>query len=152
MFLKTIVKRTLRPYSLYFPQNTLMLTESREEFSDLHSIFRLCALRYSLTLSKRAVFGIVSRRFGGFMTPLSRVQMRIKLTNASLRVTTDLHSGGGYTNTLARIDSVCTFKLGVNCLMLTISLTRQSNLLMHFLRTLKQLRRSSGTAPAWSLS
>ena len=24
-----------------------MLTESREEFSDLHSIFRLCALRYS---------------------------------------------------------------------------------------------------------
>ena len=25
--------------------------------------------------------------------------MRIKLTNASSRVTTDLHSGGGYTNT-----------------------------------------------------
>ena len=24
-----------------------MLTESREEFSDLHSIFKLCALRYS---------------------------------------------------------------------------------------------------------
>ena len=37
---------TLRLYSLYFPQNTLMLTESREEFSDLHSIFRLCALSY----------------------------------------------------------------------------------------------------------
>ena len=60
---------------------------------------------------------IISRRFGDFMTPLSRVQMRIKLTNASSRVTTDLHSGGGYTNTLARIESVCTFKLGVNCLM-----------------------------------
>ena len=60
---------------------------------------------------------IISRRFGDFMTPLSRVQMRIKLTNASLRVTTDLHSGGGYTNTLVRIESVCTFKLGVNCLM-----------------------------------
>ena len=40
------VKRKLRPYSLYFPQNTLMLTDSREEFSDLHSIFRVCGLRY----------------------------------------------------------------------------------------------------------
>ena len=56
--------------------------------------------------------------------------MRIKLTNARSRVTTqsDLHSGGGYTNTLARIDSACTFKLGVNCLMYSISLTRQSKL------------------------
>ena len=38
---KTLVKRKLRPHSLYFPQNTLMLTESRAEFSDLHSILRL---------------------------------------------------------------------------------------------------------------
>ena len=60
---------------------------------------------------------IISRRFGDFMTPLSRVQMRIKLTNAGSRVITDLHSGGGYTNTLARIESVCTFEFGVNCLM-----------------------------------
>ena len=60
---------------------------------------------------------IISRRFGDLMTPLSRVQMRIKLANASSRVTTNLHSGGGYTNTLAWIESVCTFKLGVNCLM-----------------------------------
>ena len=60
---------------------------------------------------------IISRRFGDFMTPLSRVQMRITLTNASSRVIIDLHSGGGYTNTLARKESVCTFKLGVNCLM-----------------------------------
>jgi len=60
---------------------------------------------------------IISRRFGDLMTPLLRVQMRIKLTNASSRVITNLHSGGGYTNTLARIESVCTFKLGVNCLM-----------------------------------
>ena len=59
------------------------------------------------------------------MTPLSRVQMRMKLTNTSSRVITDLQSGGGYINTLARIESVCTFKLGVNCLMLSISLTRQ---------------------------
>jgi len=60
---------------------------------------------------------IISRRFGDLMMPLSRVQMRIKLTNASSRVITNLHSGGGYTNTLAQIESVCTFKLGVNCLM-----------------------------------
>ena len=38
------VKRKLRLHSLCFPQNTLTLTEFREEFSDLHSIFRL--LRY----------------------------------------------------------------------------------------------------------
>ena len=45
---KTLVKQKLRLHSLYFPQKTLLLTESRGEFSDLHSIFRLCALRYSL--------------------------------------------------------------------------------------------------------
>ena len=43
---KTLVKQNLRLHSLYFPQNTLMLTESRGEFCDLHSIFRLRALRY----------------------------------------------------------------------------------------------------------
>ena len=57
---------------------------------------------------------IISRRFGDFMTPLSRVQMRLKLTNARSRVTTDLHSRGGYTNTLAQVESVCMFKLSVN--------------------------------------
>ena len=60
---------------------------------------------------------IISRRFGDLMTPLSRVQMRINLPNASSRLTTDLHNGGGYTNTLTRIESVCAFKFGVNCLM-----------------------------------
>ena len=60
---------------------------------------------------------IISRRFSNLMTPLSRVQRRIKLTNASSRVITSLHSGGGYKNTLAQIESVCMFKLGVNCLM-----------------------------------
>ena len=44
---KTLVKRKiLQLYSQHFPQNTLMLTESRGEFSDLYSIFRLLALRY----------------------------------------------------------------------------------------------------------
>ena len=42
---KTLVKRNLRLHSLCFPQNTLMLTESRGEFSDLHSISRPRALR-----------------------------------------------------------------------------------------------------------
>ena len=36
----------LRLHSLYFPQNTLMLNESRGKFSDLHSIFGLRSLRY----------------------------------------------------------------------------------------------------------
>ena len=44
--LKTLVKRKLRLHSRYFSQNTLMLTESRGEFSDLHSILRLRTLRY----------------------------------------------------------------------------------------------------------
>ena len=43
---KRLVKRKLRQHSLYLPQNKLMLTESRGEFSDLHSIFRLRGLRY----------------------------------------------------------------------------------------------------------
>ena len=43
---KTLLEQKHRLHFLYFPQNTLMLTESREEFSDLHSIFRLRALRY----------------------------------------------------------------------------------------------------------
>ena len=42
---ETLVKQNLRLHSLYFPQNTLMLTESRGEFSDLHSVFRPRALR-----------------------------------------------------------------------------------------------------------
>ena len=44
---KTLVKRKFRLHPLYFPENTLMLTEPRGEFSDLHFISRLRALRYS---------------------------------------------------------------------------------------------------------
>ena len=43
---KTLVKRKFRLHSPYFLQSTLMLTESRGEFSDFNSIFRLRALRY----------------------------------------------------------------------------------------------------------
>ena len=43
---KTLVKQKRRLHSLYFLQNTLVLTESCGEFSDLHSIFRLRTLRY----------------------------------------------------------------------------------------------------------
>ena len=39
----TLVKRKLHLHSLYFPQNTLMLTESRGEFSDLLSCLASCA-------------------------------------------------------------------------------------------------------------
>ena len=57
---KVLVKRKLRLHSLYFPQNTLMSTESRGEFSDLHFISRLRALRYCNELyeSCRAVHRI----------------------------------------------------------------------------------------------
>ena len=43
---KTLVKQKLPLHSLHFPQNTLLLTESRGESGDLYSIFRLRALRY----------------------------------------------------------------------------------------------------------
>ena len=45
---KTLWNRKLRLqlHPLYFPQNTLTLTESGGEFNDLHSIFRFRALRY----------------------------------------------------------------------------------------------------------
>ena len=43
---KTLGKRKFRLHSLYFTQKTLILTESRGEFSDLHSIFGLRGLRY----------------------------------------------------------------------------------------------------------
>ena len=46
---KTLVRREFRVHSLYFPQNKLILSESRGEFSDLHSSFRLRALRYLKT-------------------------------------------------------------------------------------------------------
>ena len=36
---KTLVKQKLRLHSLYFPQNTLMLTESCGEFSDFAFYF-----------------------------------------------------------------------------------------------------------------
>ena len=58
---KTLVKQKLRLDFLYFPQNTLLLTEleSRGEFSDLHSTFRLRALRYS----KEGFARIIHQRF-----------------------------------------------------------------------------------------
>ena len=40
------LKRKLRLHSQYFPENSLTFTESSGKFSDLHSIFRLRALRY----------------------------------------------------------------------------------------------------------
>ena len=57
---KTLVKRKLRLHSVFFPQNTLMLTESRGEFSDLHSIFRLHALRYLQSSSAANFFELTN--------------------------------------------------------------------------------------------
>ena len=56
---KTLLKQKNHLHSLYFHQNTLMLTESRGEFSDLHSIFRLRTLRYwSLRFVRESEFEI----------------------------------------------------------------------------------------------
>ena len=43
---KTLLKGKLCLHSLYFPQNTLVSTESRGEFSDLHSF--LDFVRYAI--------------------------------------------------------------------------------------------------------
>ena len=56
---KTLVKQKNCLHSMYFPQNTLMLTESRGKFSDLHSILRLRALRYFLN---KAMHHFLSRK------------------------------------------------------------------------------------------
>ena len=49
---KTLVKQKLCLHSLYFPQNMAMLTKSRRDFSDLHSIFRLHVLHYWNNVNK----------------------------------------------------------------------------------------------------
>ena len=56
---KTLLEQKHRLNFLYFPQNTIMLTESREEFSDLHSIFRLRALRYCSVITKYQKYIII---------------------------------------------------------------------------------------------
>ena len=53
---KTLLEQKHRLNFLYFPQNTLMLTESREEFSDLDSIFRLRALRYCIRHGRNTTY------------------------------------------------------------------------------------------------
>ena len=49
---KTHCETKTSPTFSVFPQNTLILTESRVEFSNLHSIFRLRALRYQVSLEE----------------------------------------------------------------------------------------------------
>ena len=62
---KTLVKQRLHLHSVYFPQNTLMSTESRGEFSDLHSIFRLLALRHSCEIRRLNIKSFSNLRCGG---------------------------------------------------------------------------------------
>ena len=61
---KTLVKQKLDLHYVYFPQNTLT---SRGEFSDLHSIFRLPALRYSCEIRSLNVKSFSNLRCGGSM-------------------------------------------------------------------------------------
>ena len=81
---KTIMKRKLRLHSLYFPQNLLMLTESRVEFSDLHSIFRFRARRYrDLTQNTTATATRTSLN-KGFKSRTIAVHVRYKSLYISL--------------------------------------------------------------------
>ena len=57
-----------------------------------------------------------------------------------------------YRNTLARIESDCTFRVGFSSLMNNISCTKQSSLVLHFVSTSKRFSRSSGTLPCLSRS
>ena len=56
-----------------------------------------------------------------------------------------------YINTLARRESGCTFSAGLRSWIHNISLTRQSNLFVHFLITLRCAKKLFGTAVLCSL-
>ena len=79
------------------PQNIFSHFEMIPVYFCLIFFKNLIRINNDLVIHRQVkISDIISRRFGDFMTPLSRVQMRIKLTNASSRVITDLHRGGGY--------------------------------------------------------
>ena len=97
---KTLVKQKLRLHSLYFPQNTLMLTESRGEFSHLHSIFRLRALRYSFTgviRGKPNPRSPPSQKSEGARTPMKAAQV-FATCHTSCNVTSNGRAGGKLRN------------------------------------------------------
>ena len=73
---KTLVKRKLRPHSLYFPQNSLTLTESSGEFSDLHSVF----LRWPTSALRMPNDTPNSKLYSEFLnlTPNSKTSLRIQ--------------------------------------------------------------------------
>ena len=82
---KTLLEQKHRLNFLYFPQNTLMLTESREEFSDLHSIFRLRALRYCNTRDLERKRIIDSTTVPGYETPAKFKVIKVDETQRSAR-------------------------------------------------------------------
>ena len=55
--------------------------------------------------------------------------------------------GKDYKNTFARMESACTLRFGFNALIKSISYTKQSNLFLHFLSTLKRSSRPWGIVP-----
>ena len=56
-----------------------------------------------------------------------------------------------YKNTFARMESACTLRFGFNDLIKRISYTKQSNLFLHFLSTLKRSSRPWGIVPCMFL-
>ena len=94
------------------------------------------------------------RRFGVFMTPLSRkiLKRSCKLQHLKRFWREELTKEGAkivkiYKNTFARMESACTLRFGFNDLIKSISYTKQSNLFLHFLSTLKRSSRPWGIVP-----
>ena len=56
-----------------------------------------------------------------------------------------------YENTFARIESDCTLRFGFKAPIKSISYTKQSNLFLHFLSTLKRFSRPRGIVPCMFL-
>ena len=91
------------------------------------------------------------------MTPLSRKILKRscklqhlkrlwheELTKEGAKIVKKLKKKKDYKNTFARMESACTLRFGFNNLIKSISYTKQSNLFLHFLSTLKRSSRPWG--------
>ena len=68
--------------------------------------------------------------------------MQITAFKAILAQRINMEGCKGYKNTFARMESDCTLRFGFKSLIKCISCTKQSDLFLHFLSTLKRLSRS----------
>ena len=98
-----------------------------------------------LVMQIQAKLNDKNRRFGVFMTLLSRRNKNYKVCGKVKQEISRQCLKLININPFARIESLCTFRVGFRSLMKSISFTKQSNLFLPFLRMLKRLSRSFGT-------